>query len=276
MIAIRTVFVVALGLAGCAWDAPPLEWQAPSPIAAQVDSTVRYRAVWTPGATPEVSIALLGSAATLGQQSGALECPGSRVTASAAGGSTWSAWWRVRADSSAVLLAARRDATGAQAQQWIVDSVDTALLGCARPAPSIIADSTNGYVHVSYFMVAPEGPGVFYAHLMDSRASHFEPALAMVYGEKPVRVAIASRADTVAVVYEDPNSERGRIAMSLSTTAGHLFEQTARLIPVSTSSQQASQPQIVRLAGGQVWVGWTEDSQSGNAFLLRRARIVSR
>jgi hypothetical protein len=97
-----------------------------------------------------------------------------------------------------------------------------------------------------------------------------------VYGERPVRVALASRADTVALAYEDPNSEHGRIAMSLSLTAGHRFEQTARLIPVSTSSQSASAPQMVRLAGGEVWVGWTESSASGSAFLLRRARIISR
>ncbi len=125
-------------------------------------------------------------------------------------------------------------------------------------------------------MVAPEGPGLFYVHLMDPKASAFEPPVAMVYGEKPVRVAIASAHDTVAVVYEDPNSEAGRIAMSMSFTAGHLWEQTARLIRVSTSSQHASTPQVVKLSGGELWLGWKEASQSGSAFLLRRARIVSR
>ena len=70
---------------------------------------------------------------------------------------------------------------------------------------------------------------------------------------------VASRGDTVAVAYEDPNSERGRIAHEhVARPAGHLFEQTARLIPVSTSSQHASAPQIVRLSGSQLWVGWTE------------------
>jgi len=174
------------------------------------------------------------------------------------------------------LIAEQSDSSGAITQRITVDSLDRASVGCARPAPAIAVDSINGYVHIGYFMVAPEGPGLFYAHLMDARLQRFETPLAIVYGEKPVRVAVASRGDTVAVVYEDPNSEVGRIAMSVSLTGGHLFEQTARLIPVSTSSQQASAPQIVRLSAGHLWVGWREQSQSGSAFLVRRARIVSR
>ncbi len=35
-------------------------------------------------------------------------------------------------------------------------------------------------------------------------------------------------------------------------------------------------PQILRLSGAELWVGWREASQSGSAFLLRRARIVPR
>jgi hypothetical protein len=174
------------------------------------------------------------------------------------------------------LMAEQRDSAGGSMKRIMVASVHAALLGCARPAPSIAVDSTNGYVHIGYYMVAPEGPGLFYSHLMDPRLGRFEQPIAIVYGEKPVRVAVASRADTVAVAFEDPNSDVGRIAMSMSLTSGHLFEQTARLIPVSTSSQQASAPQIVRLSGGQLWVGWTEASQSGSAFLLRRAQIVPR
>jgi hypothetical protein len=188
----------------------------------------------------------------------------------------WSAWWQIRDDSSSRLMTQERDTMGALVRTFTVDSVDKAFLGCARPAPSITVDSVNGHVHVGYFMVAPEGPGLFYAHLMAPQYAGFEPPMPIVYGEKPVRVAVASRGDTVAVVYEDPNSEMGRIAMSMSLTSGHLFEQTARIVRVSTSSQEASQPQIVKLAGGELWLGWTETSQSGNAFLLRRARIVSR
>jgi hypothetical protein len=274
------LFSAAIFAAGCTWDAPPVEWQAPSPIAAGVDSTVHYVARWTPGATPEVSVSRAAAS-----NSGAIDtplaapamaCSGSWVTAAAVRASHWSAWWQVRPDSSAVLMSAQWDSTGAVLQRIVVDSVDKAPFGCARPAPAITVDSINGYVHVGYFMVAPEGPGLFYAHLMNVQQHQFERPIAIVYGEKPVRVAVASRADTVVVTYEDPNSELGRIALSMSLTAGHLFDQTARLIPVSTSSQEASAPQVVRLAGGQLWIGWTEVSASGQAFLLRQARIVSR
>ena len=266
--------------AGCSWDAPPVEWQAPSPIAAGADTAAHYIARWTPGATPEVTVARVGvtdpAAAISRAAAPALACPGSLASSATVPGGVWSAWWEVRPDSSASLLAERRDARDGTTVRIVVDSVDKALLGCARPAPAIAVDSVNGYVHVGYYMVAPEGPGLFYAHLMNVKMRQFERPIAIVYGEKPVRVAIASRGDTVAVAYEDPNSELGRIALSMSLTGGHLFEQTARLIPVSTSSQEASAPQIVRLAGGQLWIGWTEVSASGQALLLRQAHIVSR
>ena len=273
-------FAAALCVAGCMWDAPPVEWKAPSPIAAGSDTTVRYQARWQPGATPEVSVTHLAapdsSDGNTGLATPSAVCRGSRISATPVRGSVWSASWQVRGDSSAVLLADQRDTSGALLQRIVIDSIDVATLGCARPAPSIAVDSVNGYVHVAYYMVAPEGPGLFYAHLMNTKLRQFEAPLAIVYGEKAVHVAVASRADTVAVVYEDPNSELGRIAMSMSLTGGHLFEQTARLIPVSTSSQEASAPQIVRLAGGQLWIGWTEASASGHAFLVRQARIVPR
>jgi hypothetical protein len=277
---LAAAIVAAIFATGCTWDAPPVEWQAPSPISSGADSTAHYIARWVPGATPEVSVsrsaANNSSANDVRLAAAAVACSGSWVNALPVRGSVWSAWWQVRPDSSAVLMSEQRDTAGGVMQRVVVDSLDKALLGCARPAPAITVDSINGYVHVGYFMVAPEGAGLFYAHLMNVQQQQFERPIAIVYGDKPVRVAVASRADTVAVTYEDPNSEPGRIALSMSLTAGHLFEQTARLIPVSTSSQEASSPQVVRLAGGQLWIGWTEVSASGQAFLLRQARIVSR
>ena len=269
------ILCCAVLLAGCSWDAPPVEWQAPSPIAAGVDTAAYYVARWTPGASPELSVTQ-GRDGSQAAPDAVGACPGSWVSTPLVRGNRWSAWWQIRPDSSAVLWSERTDSAGAVQQRVVVDSLDKAQSGCARPAPAIAVDSVNGYVHVGYFMVAPEGPGLFYAHMMPQFSKQFERPLAMVYGEKPVHVAVASRGDTVAVAYEDPNSGAGRIALSMSLTGGHLFEQTARIIPVSTSSQQASAPQIVRLAGGQLWIGWTEDSQSGSAFLLRRAAIVAR
>lgn len=279
MLSVPRILGVAVLVAGCSWDAPPVDWQAPTPIVSNVDTVARFGARWTPGGSPEVLVAVAAapdSALAAARRSALGACPGSWVEAPLVRGSRWSAWWQVRPDSSAALVAEQRDSAGVSLQRIAVDSVDKALLGCARPAPSIAVDSANGYVHIGYYMVAPEGPGLFYSHLMDPKLRRFEMPMALVYGEKPVRVAIASRGDTVAVAYEDPNSDVGRIAMSMSLTSGHLFEQTARLIPVSTSSQQASSPQIVRLQGGQLWIGWTEASQSGSAFLLRRAQIVTR
>ena len=273
----RTLGLVVLPwlAAGCGWDAPPVEWQAPTPIASARDSAARYAAQWTPGAVTEVAVRQEGAPAP-DTTSLLAACPGSVVRTPLVRGAAWSVWWQIRADSSALLMAARYDSAGVPMRRLVVDSLDRALLGCARPAPAVAVDSINGYLHVGYFMVAPEGAGLFYAHLMDPRATAFEPPMAVVYGERPAHVALASRGDTVAVAYEDPNSEAGRIAMSMSLTAGHLFEQSARIIPVSTSSQTAAAPQIVRLGGGQLWVGWTEFSQSGSAFLLRRASIVTR
>jgi hypothetical protein len=275
---LRLTAALALA-AGCAWDRPPVEWESPTPLATSADTAARYRATWTSGAAPEVVIqqpedarrAASSTAAPL-----ASVCPGSWVDAVGADGQVWSAWWQIRPDSSSRLMTQERDAAGRVQRTFTVDSVDKAFLGCARPSPSITVDRVNGHVHVGYYMVAPEGPGLFYAHVMAPQYAAFEPPMPIVYGEKPVRVAVASRGDTVALAYEDPNSEMGRIAMSMSLTSGHLFEQTARIVRVSTSSQEASQPQIVRLADGQLWLGWTETSQSGNAFLLRRARIVTR
>jgi hypothetical protein len=275
MVRLLLAGLVAVACGGCAWDAPPVEFDAPTPLSTATDSTMSFVARWARGSSPEV---VINSARPQPErpETAVAECPGSRVESAVVGGLVWSAWWRIRPDSSAVLMSDARDAAGRIQRTIAVDSVDVARLGCARPAPAIVVDSLNGYVHVSYFMVAPEGPGLFYVHLMNPAASRFELPVAVVYGEKPVATALASRGDTVAVVYEDPNSERGRIAMSLSLTAGHLFEQTARIVPVSTSSQQASAPTVVRLSGRQLWIGWKESSASGAAFLLRRARIVSR
>jgi hypothetical protein len=272
------VLLTALAQSGCDWDAPPVDWQSPVPVASVQDSAAQFVARWAPGRAGEVAVARRDSALLSAEAADrpASACPGSWVSSATVRGQRWVAWWQVRRDSSAVVIAALRDSADQEVRRVVVDSLDRALVGCARPAPAIAVDSVNGYVHISYHMVAPEGPGVFYAHLMDPRASHFEVPMAVVYGERPVRVAVASRADTVALAYEDPNSERGRIALSLSLTAGHVFDQTARLIPVSTSSQQAMAPEIVRLAGGALWVGWTEQSQSGSAYLVRRARIVTR
>ena len=56
-----------------------------------------------------------------------------------------------------------------------VDTLDRGTRGCARPSPAISFDPAGGYVHVVYFLDAPEGPGVFFAHSMDRGATLHSP-----------------------------------------------------------------------------------------------------
>ena len=58
--------MVAVCLAGCSWDDPPVAWEAPTPLASSVDTLARYGARWTPGASPEVVVAVAGRADSTG------------------------------------------------------------------------------------------------------------------------------------------------------------------------------------------------------------------
>ena len=221
-----------LALAAC--EAPPIAW-----------SDARRG-----GGAP----ARVGESTALRAADGA--CAGSERVAAAGGAERYAAWWRPRADSSAVLLVARSTDGGAT---WgapvVVDSLDRGVRACARPAPALAADSVNGFVHVVYFLDAPEGAGLFYAHQMDPRAP-FEPPSVIVYGGRPVSAAVASRGDTVVVAYEDPNRPRPQIEIALSRTAGHLFEE--RHLDVSGDDVAARAPRVTLGDGGRVTVGWTE------------------
>ncbi|HET7458423.1 MAG TPA: hypothetical protein VFJ74_12305, partial [Gemmatimonadaceae bacterium] len=102
---------------------------------------------------------------------------------------------------------------------------------------------------------APEGPGVFYAHLMDPRA-RFEPPAVIVYGRTPAHASVASLGDVVAVAYEDPNRDRPQVDLALSRTAGHAFEE--RAIDVSSGDVEARDPLVTLAPAGLVTVRWTE------------------
>lgn len=139
-----------------------------------------------------------------------------------------------------------------------------------RPAPSVVVDDRHGYVHVAYALVTPEGPGVFYAHQMDPRSA-FEPAQAIVYGERLGAVRVAAAGDVVAVAYEDPNSgARARVAMAVSRTSGHSFAD--RLI-ASADNANARDP-FVAVRGRAIVVGWSDVPAAGDTtFRVRRARV---
>lgn len=178
----------------------------------------------------------------------------------------FAAWWAVRSDSSAVLLVARSEDRG---MSWgtpvPVDTLDRGTRACARPAPSMAYDPAGGYVHVAYFLEAPEGPGLFFAHSMD-RGRTFHSPVAIVYGERPVEASVSADHDTVAVAYVDPNSARGRVLLAFSRTAGHIFEQKA--VAVSGADAQCAQPEVI-VRGRTVSVAWRE-----GAGAMRRQGVL--
>ncbi len=197
-------------------------------------------------------------------------------------------WWSARVKDRVHLLAAWRDANQPDsARMWrgpiYVDTLDQGssdardvssggAVGCNRPAPGLSVDAVNGYVHVSYALVGPEGPGIFYAHQMDPRAS-FEPPIPIVYGERLGTARVGSDGELVAVAYEDPNSgTRPRIALAVSRTAGHIFEGR---VTVNAGLNPASNPFVVT-QGRALVVGWMEAPPTGGDTTFLRRRAVTR
>ncbi len=192
-------------------------------------------------------------------------CPGSLRTVRS-GPDLYGAWWEVRDDSSAALMAGRSTDGG---RSWSIvqpaDTLDRSRRGCARPAPAIDADSSTNYVDLAYFLEAREGPGVFFTHSMDARQlgtgdGVFHSPVPVVYGENPARVSVAAHGDRVAVAYEDPNGDRASLGLALSRTMGHIFEE--RML-VSQSDLPASDPSVT-LHGDSVVVQWMERADSSS------------
>jgi hypothetical protein len=186
-------------------------------------------------------------------------CVGTLAASAARGDTAFAAWWSPATDSTAILVVARSNDAG---RHWqapvIVDSADRTRTGCGREPPGLFPDSLNAYVHVVYFMRAPEGPGVFYTHSQDGGATFHSP-VPVVYGERPSLAAVASRGDTVAVGYEDPNSSVPQMSLALSRAAGHIFEAHSS---ISAATAIATRPAIA-LNGGHVAVAWYETARDG-------------
>ena len=141
------------------------------------------------------------------------------------------AWWSTRGDSSVVLSLQHSADLGRTWQPPVeVDSRDRGRRGCNRPAPGITYDAASGYVYVVYFIEGRDGAGVFFAHSMDAGGMFHSP-VPVVYGSVPSVAAVAGRADSVVVVFEDPNSTSARIGIALSRSTGHIFEQRADVTP---------------------------------------------
>jgi len=174
-------------------------------------------------------------------------------------------WWAVRDDSTADLVVSHSPDGANWSPTTRVDSTDGARSGCSRPPPAIFVEGQN--LHIAYPMNAREGAGIFVAHSMDNGMTFHTP-VTVAYGERIGRVAIAARGDLVAVAYEDPNANPGRIGVALSRAAGHLFESH---VTASPPSGEAHAPGVA-LGDGVIAVTWAAAAPS-NASAPRIVRI---
>ena len=254
---LRAISTVTMMIVGACQPAPPVEWKDMQPLP-EIDDSL------PPGfdAGPRVDT------------QGAV-CDGSVRVAYDLQGGLFAAWWAPRADSNAVLLVARRvkEDSGSWSAPVVADARDQSGAGCRRPPPAIAADAARGYVHLAYYLDAPTGAGVYGGHSMES-GTYFHDPVAIVYGDRAVRTSIATSGDLVAVAYEDPNSERSRIAVAISRTAGHLYEHR---VDVSPASMRATNPQVY-LDGRRLAVGWTaeewEQGAQGMRTMMRSGTIT--
>jgi len=256
--------VFILGVLGAvtfaACDTPPIDWTDPVAVPAEqgkgnrlvVDTAGNARFVTDSSA--EVSINVPGV------------CPASIRTARGAT-SFRAVWWGVRPDSNAVLfMAVSRDSGKTWGAPIAVDTADVGGSGCRRPPPAVAAVGED--LHIAYSMKAAEGTGVFFAHYL---ASMVHSPVAVIYGDRLVPTAIAAEGDRVVVAYEDPNGTRRQVAVALSTTQGHIFEQHAT---ASRDVDVATNP-AVAIAGRYIAVAWSapQAADTDGRRIVRRGRI---
>ena len=192
----------------------------------------------------------------------------SSVVFSRLGAREWfAAWWQPRRDGSAVLDVSRSVDDGATWTAPVAaDARDRSTASCARPGPAIAADSTSGYVHLAYYLRAPEGAGLWFVHSMDRGATWHAP-VGVFFGDDPAAASVAAHGDTVAVAYEYPVAGDARVGVAVSVTTGHLFELHAA---VSPSTEAASDP---RVAVRGPWVAVTWAARPPNADSIAPARL---
>jgi len=192
-------------------------------------------------------------------------CPVS-VRVASAGNSSYAAWWHANGDSSSSLMVARAASDGTWGNPVVADSTDHSNRGCGRPAPAIAVDTASGYVHVAYFLEPREGPGIFFAHSMDSGATFHSP-VPIVFGKNPSRVSVSTHGDKVAVAYEDPNAQQPMIGVALSKTMGHIFEARMQATP---DNGRAMQP-IIKIGRDSLRLWWSEYSADSSVSATRPA-----
>ena len=258
-ISLAPAFAVVLGVAAC--DKGPVEWRGdPRQVNAPASNgaTTAHadaRLVLTADGSPALESTV--SVPTIPADTAA--CAGSVRVSALSPTEVYSVWWSRRDNGRASLVASRSDNAGATWNPVVpVDTTDRGAMSCARPAPSIAADATSGYVHVTYFLHGPGGPGVFFAHSME-RGELFHAPVPIMYGERPSASSVASADSFVVVAFEDPNSQRKQISLAMSRTWGHIFE---RERPEASTGAPTAELPFVALKQPLVAVGWRTSDKS--------------
>lgn len=255
------LLVGALLSAGC--DKPLVDWSDPKPIASIRDAEPATLVVDSTGAARFVADTAAARIAPPAAAAGMCE----RSVRTAVGVlHAYAGWWTVRPDSSATLFVARSaDGGKTWGDRIAMDTSDVSTSGCDRPAPALTTVGDD--VYVAYSMIAPEGKGVFFAHVMGGM---LHAPVAVIYGERLVHTAIAAQDPRVVVAYEDPNGSAQQIGLALSATQGHLFDWRTT---ASRSIDHAVQP-AVALSGRMLAVSWkSAQSSDSTRRMVRVGRI---
>ena len=257
----RNVLFIGAGvLVLTACEKGPVEWrgdarQVDAPVSSSEAPPVDARLVLKDDGSP--SLESIAAVATTPVDSAA--CPGSIRTSALSPSEIYSVWWSRRDNGRAVLVSSRSDNSGATWNKIVpVDTTDRGAMSCSRPAPSISADATSGYVHVTYFLHGPGGPGVFFSHSME-RGELFHAPVPIMYGDRPSASAVASADSFVVVAFEDPNAQRKQIALAMSRTWGHIFSRERP--EASTGAPTAEQP-FIAMKQPLIAVGWKTADKS--------------
>jgi hypothetical protein len=256
----------AFGLVAC--EKPSVEWTGNGqrldlPVfgdegSAPADARLVLRSDGSP------ALAAIAPTATMPADPAA--CPGSFRVAALSKTELYGVWWTQRDSSHASLVAARSDDAGETWTKTVpVDTTDRGTLACGRPAPSIAADAKSGYVHVTYVLHGPGGPGVFFAHSMERGELYHEP-VPIMYGDRPSASAVASADSVVVVAFEDPNTQNPKVAIAVSRTWGHIF---SRERPEASVGAAGVEKPLVAVRFPEIAVGWRTPDKSITARIGR-------